>query len=181
MSAVMTPTWAGVFATAGLGLLCSIVGLAILWWSLRSQAKRKAAKAYEDRHYADVRAWREHADEQTATLRPVVVIARSPLLDEPVIERAEGRADGRHHYDGDVHAARHNHRPLHAFTGGERSLLARALFTKTQLMFIGVLETAGETPPDTFGPPEPMMRRIVWDPSQPEVWRQESLLEIEAS
>ena len=167
---------------AMLSIAHPIAGVVAVVWFLRcyKQLGKWQQQQREDRHYADVRAWREHADEQTATLRPVVVIARSPLLDEPVIERAEGRADGRHHYDGDVHAARHNHRPLHAFTGGERSLLARALFTKTQAMFVRALETAGETPPDTFGPPEPMMRRIVWDPSQPEVWRQESL-PIEAS
>jgi glyoxylase-like metal-dependent hydrolase (beta-lactamase superfamily II) len=50
-----------------------------------------------------------------------------------------------------------------AMRAEDRDPLMRALLTKTQAMFVGALEAAGETPPDTFGPPEPMLRRIVWD------------------
>lgn len=57
------------------------------------QLGRWQQRQQEDRHYADVRAWRDVAAEETQALKPVQVVRRE-TLDVARIERAEaaGRA-----------------------------------------------------------------------------------------
>lgn len=142
------------------------------------QMGRWQQQQQEDRHYADVRAWRDVAAEETQALKPVTVVRREPLAawreaqpgetpgtvepdDAPAPEWTVGTSEGRHHFRDQVEAAWHWHRPLHAAIG-RRDPRIDALLTKTQKLFVQTLERAGEQPPTSFGPREPIFRRIEW-------------------
>lgn len=131
---------------------------AVLFVRCQVHTGRWQRQQREDRHYADVRAWREIPDDMTRELRPVSVVRRESL---PValIERAEaaGRAA-----EARVKAAQ-SATPGRHRADEHSDALMRALVTKTQAMFVHALTAAGEQAPSSFGPREPMMRRIVWD------------------
>ena len=156
---------------AMLAIAHPIAGMVGIGMFVRCQVQigRWQRKRREDKHVADVRAWRELPD-ITRELRPVPVVRREPLPDVSRIQRAEaaGRAAElavRATQTGGV--VRHR--------AADPRDVRRYDWRRDTEVFECIAEAETGARPVEHGPKEPRLSRIAWEDEQPPMWEQAAL------
>lgn len=192
----MTDTEAGIVAIVfAAALIVAVAGLILLDEHLTKA--RKAREAEEDRHHADVLRWKQEAvvvarsplledtwrdavpGETPGTVVPddapaPVYIARTPR--RIALARAEDAGRAAERRVSQQQKRRQGVGRHRAELRDDTAVLetVHGLATATQVDFVNALKVAGEEPPKSFGPPELMHRRVVWQ-DEPPTWEQTAL------